>query len=219
MKNIKITLIGDSMTQSLENFTELTKILNKKLNDTKIDIINHGVGGTRIGYGIYRVTHNYIYNGINKNCISFDNPDIILLESFAYNNRSDDKYGLESYKKNVIDMISTLQDTMNSKIIMYSTISPDYDNFLKNVPNFINTSKDVLKHMAKQVDWYMEIFKKIADEKHIPFVDIFNISKKIKKNESIASRYFINQNDGIHPSKFGMEFIAKYLSKEIEKYI
>lgn len=62
-KKIRVVMTGDSMTQTFgEGAPIMADALAKAWPDKEFDVINQGVGGTRVGYGLWRLTHEYEVN-------------------------------------------------------------------------------------------------------------------------------------------------------------
>ncbi len=80
--------------------------------------------------------------------MSSEDVDIVLLESFAYNNRADHDFGLAPARENLRRMISLIKSRMRAELIMYINIAPDYEILLKNAWIFINSSQDVRNIMS-----------------------------------------------------------------------
>lgn len=215
MRTAKVVMIGDSMTDCLGAFPSLRHLLQDRAG-IDVDIVNHGIGGTRIGYALYRLTHQHkhIHRGDERQAVSREDADVILLESFAYNNRADHDFGLDSYRDNIRALISRIRATMRGRLIMYATISPDYDHFVEHAIGFVNTAPSVRRRMAEQVDWYVDAFREEAEAHGVRYVDVYGESKAaITRGTPVA--YFINQGDGIHPNEYGAKYIARALAPAI----
>ena len=175
-KIVKIAALGDSMTESLgESFSELFEILSKLYPDMDFKFFNYGVGGTRAGYGLWRLTHEYEYNTKTWPSLVSLEPDMVLLESFAYNNASDGIYadGLKHFTEMHMQIVETLHEKTSAKIIFVATIAPDIKHFLEGNMNFIYTPESVLRRMAEDRIKYLKEGLRIAGNLDLPIANVY----------------------------------------------
>ena len=59
--------------------------LTNRYSSTNFTLLNYGVGATNLEYGIERITNGYNYLGNQIPSLASTRPDIVVLESFAYN--------------------------------------------------------------------------------------------------------------------------------------
>jgi len=214
-KVFKIVALGDSMTDTAgEGCPLLRAELEKKYPGRKFDIHNYGVGGTRVGYGLWRLTHNYEFNDKKYDALVKLDPDLVLVESFAYNNGSDGprEGGLPHFREMHHKIIETLRQKTNAKIVYMATIAPDTDRFLESVPSFFNTPVSIRKWMAEDRMVYLEEAIKIAEEMELPLVNVYQASLDAAK-QGLALERWINPKDWIHPGEEGHKFIAENIVK------
>ena len=75
MNTCTLALLGDSMTDCWgEDCPELAAELARRFPHTRFVIENHGLGGTRLGYGLWRIRHDYEKNGALRRCLSLFRP-------------------------------------------------------------------------------------------------------------------------------------------------
>jgi lysophospholipase L1-like esterase len=214
-KHLKIVALGDSMTDTGgEGYPALRKALEKVRSETEFDVYNYGVGSTRVGYGLWRLTHEYEFN--NKTyapLVSLD-PDIVLVESFAYNNGSDGprEGGLEHFRDMHYQIVETLKRETNAKIVYVVTIAPDTERFLESVPSFLNTPVGIRRWMAEDRVVYLEEALKIAEELNLPVVNVYQASLDAAK-QGIPLGRWITPTDWIHPGEEGHEFITENIAR------
>jgi lysophospholipase L1-like esterase len=214
-KVFKIVALGDSMTDtSGEGCPLLRAELEKHYPGRKFDIYNYGVGGTRVGYGLWRLTHDYEFKDKKYEALVKLNPNIVLVESFAYNNGSDGprEDGLPHFRKMHRQIVETLKQKTNAKIVYVVTIAPDTKHFLESVPNFINTPVSIRKWMAEDRKMYLEETIKIAHELGFPLVNVYQASLDAAKQGTPLGSW-INPKDWIHPGEAGQQFIAENIVK------
>jgi hypothetical protein len=216
---MKIVLLGDSMTEGAgKDCKYLREYLHVKNPSTNFKLFNYGVGGTRVGYGVWRLTHNYEFNG-EKYCplVKLD-PDVVIVESFAYNNGSDGSYhgGLDHFRAMHQSIIDTLRSETKAQIIYCITIAPDRERFLESVPNFIYTPASVRHQMAIDREVYLKEAVKIAESNQLPVVNAYAETLKLAK-KGIPLSTFIDPGDWIHPNAEGHKLIARMMVETLTK--
>jgi len=214
-KVLKIVMLGDSMTDTAgESCPRLRVELQKHYPNKKFDIYNYGVGGTRVGYGLWRLTHDYEFNDKKYEALVKLNPDLVLVESFAYNNGSDGprEDGLPHFREMHHQIVETLREKTNAKIVYVATIAPDTEHFLESVPSFFNTPVSIRKWMAEDRMVYLEEAIKIAEELELPLVNVYQASLDAAKQGIPLSRW-VNPKDWIHPGEEGHQLIAENIVK------
>ena len=221
-KRIKIVALGDSMTDTAgDGCPELYNELKRFYPEKDFEIYNYGVGGTRVGYGLWRLTNDYEFNSKKYKALVKLNPDVVLVESFAYNNGSDGprENGLPHFRKMHLEIIKTIREKTNAKIVYVVTIAPDKEHFLESVPSFYNTPVSIRKWMAEDRMVYLEETIKLANDLNLPLVNVYQASLDEAEQGTPLGKW-INPKDWIHPGKKGHWFIAKNIVKVlIEKNI
>jgi len=214
-KIIKIAALGDSMTESYgETFSEFLEILKGSYHDKEFSFFNYGVGGTRAGYGLWRLTHEYEFKSKKWPSLVSIAPDIVLLESFAYNNASDGIYGdgLKHLGEMHEEIVRTLRKQTNAHIIFVVAIAPDLDHFLEGNSNFIYTPKSILRGMAEDRARYLEEGLCIAERLKLPVANVYQACID-KESQGILRATFIG--DGIHPGPAGNRLTAEVVAETI----
>lgn len=205
-KEIKIALLGDSMTDTLGiDFPALQTLLKQKFPGIQPLILNYGVGGTNIDQGIPRITSGYTYQGRTLKSMVDEQPDIVVLESFAYNPFPFDTGALEKHwlsLSHAVDSIST--NIPGAKIIIGVTIAPNTDVFgdgagLSFQPKDKQERTQVIRN-------YLESTIQFAKGQHIPLADAYTPSRDSTGNGILK---YINRGDDIHPSGDGAALYAQ----------
>jgi lysophospholipase L1-like esterase len=220
MQKIRIVATGDSMTDTAgEGCPALANELGKSFPDKEFEIINQGVGGTRVGYGLWRLENEYEFRDRkNPPLISLE-PDIVLLESFSYNNGSDGLLGdgLAHFREMHFKIVEKLRAKTKAQIVFVVTIAPEKERFLESVPNFINTPVSIRKWMAEDRVAYLEEAIKIAHDLELPLADVYHASLEAAENGESLSK-FINPVDWIHPGEEGHKLAAKVIVETFKKH-
>lgn len=218
---IRVVTTGDSMTASFkEGAPILANALNAKWPEKEFEVINQGVGGTRVGYGLWRLKNEYDVKGKKHPPLISLDPDIVIIESFAYNNATDgvNTEGLNHFKDMHRQIIKTLQEETNATIIFVATFAPDLDNFLKSIPAFYNTPISIRRRMAKERMDYLEEAIKLANELNLPLANVYKRSLDNEK-KGIPLETNINHIDWIHPSECGMKLVAQEIINTLSQGI
>ena len=209
-KEIKIAMLGDSMTDTLgPDLPHLKNILKKTYPNTSFTMKNYGVGGTNIEYGITRITNGYTYLGTAIPALTSERPDVIIVESFGYNpipnESSVDRHWLAMAK--VIDTIrSTLPQT---KIVMAATIAPNRDRFGDGAAGLSFSAQDKLERTTV-IKTYIESTIKFAASQKLPIADAYHPSLDGSGNGKLT---YINGGDHIHYSDAGRALISQKIAQ------
>jgi len=214
----KIALTGDSMMAAWgPECPELLQELRRLFSHTEFSVDNHGLSNTRAGYGLWRMSNDYLADGEQRRSLSVANPDIVIIESFAYANRTDGPEGLGEYRDVLRRMFEEVERTTTAKAVFCITIPPDRDRFMENIPNYAFTSKATRQRMADDVQLYLDEARRIAQDENWPVADLaVEIEKRLDAKEPY--RRFINQADNLHPSSYGFTLIAQMLVRTIDEY-
>lgn len=198
---ISLAVIGDSMIETLgQNIPSLSAALQKYYPAIKFNISNFGRGATTLTYAKNRLP-----------IIFTQKPDLIVLESFAYNNYGNTAPGYDQYQQELESIIATIhQQLPNTKIILAATIAPDTVHFAKGVKDLNLSSLDRLER-TNTIKLYLEKLIRFATTNNLPLADAYTPSLV---NDSGNPR-FINITDYIHPSPAGANFFSQILAKTI----
>ncbi len=167
--------------------------LKAKLGDN-FTLLNYGVGATNIDYGIVRITNDYEYLGNRIPSLASRRPDIVVLESFAYNPFPDADGGVNRHWLALSRAVDTLKSTIPGvKIVIAATIGPHASSVMS--PEHVAVIKS-----------YLESTIAFAKSQRLPLADAYN--------GSVAA--YTNPGDHIHYSDAGREFFASRLAAAIQ---
>jgi hypothetical protein len=216
---MKIALIGDGMTQKWgPDCPELAAELSRLYARTPFEIHNHGLEGTRAGYGLWRVSHDYKdAGGAYRPCVSYNDPDVVIIESFAYTNCADDAESLTEYRDVLRSLWNEVERTTAAKLLFYVTIPPDRDRFLESLSNYYFTPKATRQRLADRATLFLEEALRIARDEDWPTADAYtDVQKRVAGGDKL--RRYINQSDSLHPSVYGYEAIARVIVRAIDDH-
>jgi hypothetical protein len=216
---LKIAIIGDSMTEKWgPDCPQLAAELSRLYARTSFEIENHGLSNTRAGYGLWRISHDYKdSSNLYRPCLSYGDPDIVIIESFAYTNCEDDAESLSEYRDVLRNIWDEIERTTSAKALFYVTIPPDRERFLETTNNFYFTSKVTRQRLADRATLYLEEALRIAQDEAWPTADVYSeVKKKVAMGDKL--RRYINQSDCLHPSVYGYQAIARVLVRAVDDY-
>lgn len=208
---ITIAVLGDSMIDTLgPNIFQLQKSLAHYYPNKKTKILNYGAAATTIDYALFRLTNNYQYLGKNIPSLISQTPDVIVLESFAYNNFGNSQSGFDKQSLFIDNIISTIHDKLpKTNILLASTFAPNSLIFANGTATPFNALERIER--TTTIKNYLQSFLDYAKNHHLPFADAYHPS--LIQNE--GNKSFINTKDNIHPSAYGSQFFCDTLAKAI----
>ncbi len=203
-----IVMVGDSMTETLGNSTELKKFLSDYYPGKTFEVLNYGYGATNILSVMDRITQE-TEHGRKFRPIEDIGYNLILVESFGENPLS--QYGLEeglaTANKELDKIVQKLKATNpKGKIVFVATISPNKVIFAK---SSVDLSPEKREEWVKERIAYIKNHIAYAKSHEIPIINIFE--KSLLENGDGNSDY-ISTDDYIHPSPTGIIFISKEIA-------
>jgi lysophospholipase L1-like esterase len=219
-RKFKIACLGDSMTAFWgPELPELQDALAREFPDQPFELLNYGVSGTRAEYGIHRITHEYPnpFGSGNQKCLSAASPDLVIAESFAYNHRLDGKHNVANYTSVLRRLWDTVAAATPAKLLFLVTIPPDPERFLDHVPTYKDVAPELRREWAESSDMYLRAAVDFASQQNVPTINVYErVQKQVAEGTPI--RWFIDQNDNIHPSRYAYELIADEIVKAIRQH-
>jgi hypothetical protein len=218
-RRYKIACLGDSMTAFWgSEMSELSDSLEREFPEQPFELFNYGVSGTRAEYGIYRVTHDFpnpFGTGFQK-CLSSVSPDMVVVESFAYNHRLDGTHRIDNYHNVLRQLFEVLRTTTPAQLVFLITIPPDRVNFLDHVPTYRDVIPELRREWAAYSEMYLQAAVEFAKKEQLTYINVFErVKEKVALGVPIS--WFIDQNDHIHPSRYAYDFIAEEIVEAIHR--
>ncbi len=205
-----IVMLGDSMTETLGNSTELKEYLTNYYKKS-FEVLNYGFGSTNILSVVDRITKE-TEHGRKFMPIAKIDYDLILIESFGENPLSQYplEEGLKRQREGLDKIIAILKKTNpRGRIVFEATISPNKVIFAKNQ---IDLSDEVRAQWVKERIAYIKNHIDYANSHNIPIINVFKDS--LMENGD-GNPDYINTQDYIHPSPSGIIFISKKIAEYI----
>jgi hypothetical protein len=212
---ITIALLGDSMIDTMgPEVDALKQSLAKQYPNRQFDLLNYGVGSRDIEYGLYRVTNGYEYRGKHFDSLISTNPDIVVIESFAYNNFGNDQKGIDRHWLALGAITTTIKQKLpNAKIIIGATIAPNsivYGNGIKDL--HLTAMEKIDKANTTKI--YLQNAINFASSQGYPLADAYHSS--LSGNDGL--RQYISSTDNLHPSASGSSLFADKIVEAISKH-
>lgn len=209
-----IALLGDSMIDVMQpDLPQLVSTLKNYYPQVQFKLLNYGVGASNLDYALTRLTKNYTYLGKEFPALLSQNPDIIVIESFAYNHGENNQSGLDQQWLTLAAIISTIKNQSQAKIVLAATIGPDENNLCDGIEG-INLPPDQKKAKAQAIRAYLENIINFANSQGYPLADAYHLSLDSNGN---GKNIYINQGDHLHPSGPGGELLAEKIAEAIYK--
>ncbi|MBI5619882.1 SGNH/GDSL hydrolase family protein [Candidatus Gottesmanbacteria bacterium] len=212
-KTFTIAILGDSMIDTLgPDVPALKSKLSSLYPGINFQLLNYGVGGTNIDYGIERLTGNYTYLGEQKPPLVSQKPDIVVIESFGYNPYSFDEGALDKHWLAMAKIVDTLRANIPGvKIIVAATIAPDAKTFGDGAAGVSFSAEDKWKRVDV-IKKYLDNAVRFAKSQGLPLADAFHPSLGSDGN---GKETYINQGDHIHYSDAGRNLMAQKITDAI----
>lgn len=198
-----IAVLGDSMVDTLgPGVPHLANELRIRFPGVKFTVLNYGVGASNIEHGIERLTNSYTYLNEAKTSLLSQNPDIVVVESFAYNHWDNTQSDLNRHWLDISKIINIIKtNSTNAKIILAATIGPYCPTYTDGSANLPPERKYV---ECETVKAYLQNIVNYAGSQKFPLADAYHASLTGRD----GNPKYINQGDHIHPSDSGKQLFA-----------
>lgn len=194
-----LIVLGDSMVDTLgRNLPDLKSLMASNFPKYSFAILNYGFGATDLESGLSRLTQGSKYlDKYYPPLLSFQ-PDILVVESFAYNHWTGDKSDLDRQWLTYSKIIDTVREkSPATRILFAATIAP---NALKYGDGVLNWGKDLKWQSSQTTRAYLQNMIGFAASQNIPLADAYTPSLDKDGNGLLK---FISSYDNLHPSKEG----------------
>jgi hypothetical protein len=198
---INIALIGDSMTEFLNNENSTLKDSLSRYFPTQIFYTPN--------YSFPDKTIDYARARINE--IIQQKPDIIVLESFAYNNYGNTQEGIDKQWLQLGAITTEIKNQLpNTKIIIATTIAPNSIEFAKDSGYNFTAIEKIEK--TKTIKLYLQNAINFANSQNFYLANTYNLSLNPQQE---GYQELINSADNIHPSSLGQQLFCDSIAKTI----
>lgn len=211
---LTVAVLGDSMVDTLgPDLPHLKMALKNYLPNVSIHLYNFGVGASDIDAGLTRLTNSYVYLGETKNSVIGVNPDILIVESFAYNHWENTKSDLDRHWLTLAKIVDTVKnDSPDTKIVLAAAIAPYCPTFTDGSANLPEPRKN---RECAAVKAYLQNLVNFAKSQKLPLADAYHASL----NGTEGNPKYINQGDHIHPSDAGKQLFSQKVAEQINRIL
>jgi len=204
-----IAIFGDSMVDTMgENLEYLQEVLVKKYPHTKFNLYNYGIGGQNVEQGLARFESSFVNRERQYPPIPALLPDVLIIGSFAYNPFSN--HDRNRHYALLRDLI-TKAKAVSSNVYLLAEIAPLKIGFGKG-KNGINMEGNVVFEQARNIIEQLDDVINLSNALNIPLINVYYESRD---DGSFGNPYFVNSDDGIHPSVAGHYFTAESIAEKI----
>ncbi len=212
-RTLTVAVLGDSMIDVLQpDLPQLRSALDDDFPETEFDLFNFGVGASDLEYAVERLTNEYEYLGSKYPSVLSVEPDILVLESFAYNNFGYGQEGLDKQWLLIGDIITqTEKISPDTKIILSATIAPNSTIYGKGIDGIHWNQAERLVRTEAVKD-YLENIINFAGSQGYPIADAYAPSLDAYGE---GKPVYINSKDNLHPSGPGGELYSRKVAEAI----
>ena len=209
-----IALLGDSMIDVMQpELPQLRNILKNFYPQAEFKLLNYGVGASSLEFGLERLTSNYTYLGKDFPFLLSQNPDIIVIESFAYNHWANNQSGLDRQWLTLAKIVETIKNQSQAKIILAAHIGPDETSLCDGIEG-LHLLPDQKREKTQTIRAYLQNLINFATSQGYPLADAYHPSLDSNGN---GQPIYINAGDHLHPSGPGGELLAQKIAEAIAK--
>ena len=209
---VKLALLGDSMVDTMGDLKTLELALSQYFPNVKFRLLNYGVGSTPVESGLKRLSEGFRNHDQDFPSLFSQNPDIIIVESFAYNHPLATPEDITQYKNTLNQVINEIR-SKNITPLLLVTIGPNSETFAQGAPG-INWSPEQKKIATEEIRAFLEVAIDVAKSSGIPLIDAYHPSLDINGN---GKQIFINPGDNIHPSQAGIELVSDLITQKLKE--
>lgn len=205
-----IAIFGDSMVDTMgENMEYLQETLASKYPQNKFNLYNYGIGGQNVEQGLARFESSFVNRKRQYPPIPALVPDVLIIGSFAYN-------PFPTHDRNrhysLLRELAAKAKNVSSNVYLMAEIAPLKTGFGKG-KNGVNWPEDVAYEQASHIIEQLDDVINLSNEENIPLINVYYESRY---EGSFGDPYFVNKDDGIHPSIAGHYFTAESIVEKIK---
>lgn len=205
-----IAIFGDSMVDTMgEELEYLQKVLTFKYPRTEFNLYNYGIGGQNVEQGLARFESSFVNRKRQYPPLPALSPDILILGSFAYN-----PFSIHDRNKHytLLRELVAKAKIMPSRLYLLAEIAPLKTGFGEG-KNGVNMPEDTAYQQATHILEQLDNVVNLSASENIHLINVYHESRI---DGVFGDPYFVNKDDGIHPSNAGQSFTAQLITKNIK---
>lgn len=205
-----IAVFGDSMVDTMgDNLEFLEKSLSNKYPLTEFKLYNYGIGGQNVEQGLARFESSFSNKTRQYPPLPALHPDVIIIGSFAYNPFSPhDKNKHYTFLSQLVAKAKNIAP----RVYILAEIAPLKIGFGKG-KNGVNWPEDM---GYQQADHILEQLDNAVNVSSLQNIKLINAYQRSRIDGAFGSTYYVNPDDGIHPSAAGHRFMANLIVESLE---
>lgn len=205
-----IAVLGDSMVDTMgPGIPHLKQLLTEKFPGTSFIVLNYGAGSTDLEYGLHRLTNSFTYLDRPFAPLLANDPDLVVVESFAYNHWDNTPAQLDRQWLTIAKIIDTIKaHNENTQVMLATAIAPHCPTYTDGSANLPPERKFPECETVKS---YLQNMVNFATSQDYPLANAYHASLAGTDGDP----KYINQGDHIHPSDEGKALFAKKVVENI----
>lgn len=207
-----IAMLGDSMVDTLgPDLPHLRSILSRIYPNVIFwNMRNYGVGGTNIDYGTQRLKNDYSYLGNQIDSLVSQSPDVLVVESFAYNPYPYEEGALLRHWMKLAEIITIAREYIpQTKIVIAATIAPNAAVFGDGAAG-LSYDLEAKQRKVETIKQYLVNAIRFARSERLPLADAYHPSLNEDGNGKLV---YINPGDHIHYTDEGRQFFSSKVAE------
>lgn len=209
---IMIALLGDSMVDTMGDLKTLELTLLQYFPNVRFSLLNYGVGSTSAESGLERLSKGFRNHDKDFPPLLSVKPDIIIVESFAYNHPPVNQDGLSRHSQTLGQIIQEVKNS-GAQPLLLSTIGPNDETFAMGAPG-ISWDQNQRKIAAQEIRLFLDNALSLGPTLAVPVVDAYHPSLDQNGN---GKAIFINPSDNIHPAQAGTELVSDLVTQKLKE--
>ena len=211
-RTITIAILGDSMVDTLgKNLPDLKDLLTNTYPEFTFNLLNFGQGSTDLESGLKRLTEGTLYMNNYMSPVLSNKPDILIIESFAYNHWTNSPSDLDRQWVTYAKMIDTVREkSPDTRVIFAATIAP---NSARYGDGKLNWSTAMKRDAAATTQAYLENLVKFTASQKAILADAYHPSLTSAGEGNLV---YIDASDHLHPSQAGARLFSEKIVETIK---
>lgn len=208
-----IAFLGDSMIDTLGSDLRLVRDeLTTVYPKTTFTLLNYGVGGENIVSGLERVTRETTHLGEIRPALISLRPDVVVIESFAYNPFTFETGALEQHWLSLAYIVDALRTNLpDTNVVIATTIAPNSTVFGDGASGLAFRLQEK-RERTQIIKRYLENAIRFARSERLPLADAYHPSVD---SAGEGKMLYINPDDHIHYSDAGRKLFAATVAETI----
>jgi len=169
--NIKILILGSTQTVQLENGANLITKLNEFYPNIKFDFVNYSSPNSDINYALAKTNDTFINNSALQSSVIFQEPDILLVDTFGYDQTIKQKTDLETHVQKLNNLINIVFSYNKSQNVFITNFTPSNESFA-----FLESDPNLQYGLATKTLQNIYDINSLIEQKNLPKIDITTTS-------------------------------------------